>query len=179
MNQPIGFAVGDWKPPALPPRTPLVGRYCCVEPLDPERHAVSLHEANCLDAQGTIWTYLSYGPFASLEDYLDWMNATCCGSDPLFFAVVDNTTGKAGGVASYLRIDPENGSIEVGHINYSPRLQRTCSRAMRAATVRSSGSGARTRPGGARCSSSTASTETSCSIARRDFGKCSRWCGAG
>jgi RimJ/RimL family protein N-acetyltransferase len=28
-------------------------------------------------------------------------------------------------VAAYLRIDPANGVIEVGHINYSPRLQRT------------------------------------------------------
>ena len=53
------------------------------------------------------------------------MAETCRGSDPLFYAVVDAATGGATGVASYLRIDPANGSIEVGHINYSPLLQRT------------------------------------------------------
>ncbi len=50
--------------------------------------------------------------------------ATCLGKDPMFFAVIDRAIGKATGVASYLRIQPENGSIEVGHINFSPLLQR-------------------------------------------------------
>lgn len=44
--------------------------------------------------------------------------------DPLFYAIVDNT-GKATGVAAYMRIDPSNGVIEVGHLNFSPALQRT------------------------------------------------------
>lgn len=46
------------------------------------------------------------------------------GNDPMFHAVVNDATGTAVGVATYLRIDPPNGAIEVGHINYSPRLQR-------------------------------------------------------
>src|SRR5262249_42598244 len=46
-------------------------------------------------------------------------------TDPVFLAIVDAATGLAAGVASYLRIDPPNGSIEVGHIALSPRLQRT------------------------------------------------------
>ena len=46
-------------------------------------------------------------------------------NDPLFFAIIDQSTNCAVGVASYLRIDPNSGSIEVGHINYSPLLQRT------------------------------------------------------
>lgn len=45
--------------------------------------------------------------------------------DPLFFAIVDSTSGEAIGVASYLRISPSSGSIEVGHLNFSPKLQRT------------------------------------------------------
>ncbi len=53
------------------------------------------------------------------------MSDYCRGSDPLFHAIVDTNTGKAVGVASYLRITPASGSIEVGHINYSPLLQRT------------------------------------------------------
>lgn len=102
-----------------------MGRYCSVEPLDPAQHASDLHQAYTLDMDGRIWTYLAYGPFASLESFRAWMNGTCLTSDPMFFAIIDNDTGKAVGVASYLRISPESGSIEVGHINYSPLLQRT------------------------------------------------------
>ena len=53
------------------------------------------------------------------------MSATCLGDDPLFFAILDQADGKATGVASYLRITPAAGSLEVGHIHYSPRLQRS------------------------------------------------------
>jgi len=45
--------------------------------------------------------------------------------DPLFFAIVDAASGRAAGIGSYLRIGPASGSIEVGHLQFSPRLQRT------------------------------------------------------
>ncbi len=125
LNQPVGAAVDGWKPARVPPRETLEGRYCRLEPLDPARHAATLYQANGADEEGRNWTYLPYGPFDTLEGYRAWMDATCLGSDPLFYAVVDAATSEATGVASYLRIDPPNGSIEVGHINYSPPLQRT------------------------------------------------------
>ena len=125
LDQPIGFALDGWKPPPRPPRDPMVGRYCRVEPLDPVRHAADLYAANALDTDGRIWTYLPYGPIETFEDYLVWIDDYCRTSDPLFHAVVENTRGKAVGVASYLRINPASGTIEVGHINYSPLLQRT------------------------------------------------------
>ncbi len=125
LNQPVGFPVPDWKQPRVPARETIEGRLCRLEPLEPERHAESLHAANAVDAEGRNWTYLSYGPFETLKDYRAWMDETCRGADPLFFAVVDPATNNATGVASYLRIDPEAGSIEVGHINFSPLLQRT------------------------------------------------------
>jgi RimJ/RimL family protein N-acetyltransferase len=125
LNQPVGFPVPGWERPRAPARETIEGRLCRLEPLEPERHAESLHAANAVDAEGRNWTYLSYGPFETLTDYRAWMDATCRGDDPMFFAVVDPATDKATGVASYLRIDPEAGSIEVGHINFSPLLQRT------------------------------------------------------
>ena len=125
LAQPIGLAVPGWSPPRRPPRETLEGRYCRLEPLDPDRHAADLHAANSLDAEGRIWTYLPYGPFDTLDDYHAWMERTCCGLDPMFYVVVDPLNNVPVGVASYLRIDPDNGSIEVGHINYSPTLQRT------------------------------------------------------
>ena len=124
LGQPIGFALPDWAPPPRPPREPMTGRFCRVEPLDPTRHGAELHEANLQDAEARMWTYLPYGPFASLGEYRAWMERACLGDDPMFHAIVDGATGRAVGVASYLRIDPAAGSIEVGHIAYSPLLQR-------------------------------------------------------
>jgi RimJ/RimL family protein N-acetyltransferase len=125
LGQPIGVPLPGWQTPSLPLRETLAGRFCRLEPLEPERHAADLHSANALDAEGRMWTYLPYGPFADLAAYRGWMEAKWLGNDPLFFAIVDASTGRATGVASYLRIDPANGSIEVGHLGYSPRLQRT------------------------------------------------------
>ena len=124
MTQPVGFPVPGWKAPPRPPRTAMAGRYCRVEPIDPARHADDLFRANALDTTARNWTYMNYGPFPSLDAYRDWMQAYCLGDDPLFHAIVDSASGRAVGVASYMRIDPRNGSIEVGHINYSPLLQR-------------------------------------------------------
>lgn len=125
LGQPIGFPVPGWSARPRPPRTPMIGRHARLEPLDPERHAAELHAANLADKENRIWTYLAYGPFATLEEYRAWMKATALGEDPLFHAIIDMATGRATGVASYLRIDPPVGVIEVGHINYSPLLQKT------------------------------------------------------
>ena len=125
LGQPVGLALPHWKPPGLPPSEPMVGRFCRVELLDPRLHLESLHTANSLDVDGRMWTYLPYGPFATREAYSAWTEGACRGSDPLFHAIVNASTGLAIGVAGYLRIDPLIGSIEVGHLSYSPLLQRT------------------------------------------------------
>jgi len=125
LGQPIGLPLPDWRAPRAPPREALAGRYCRVEPIDPDRHARELHDANLRDPSGRAFTYLSAGPFATYEAYLEWLDAACLGDDPMFHAIVDAATAKAAGVASYMRIDAGNGVIEVGHINYSPLLQKT------------------------------------------------------
>lgn len=125
LGQPIGFPVDDWSPPPRPERQAIRGARCSIEPLSLDVHATDLHEANILDTEGQNWTYLAYGPFGTIDEYRRWICASSDSDDPLFFAVVDNETGKAIGVASYLAIRPSNGSIEIGHINFSPRLQRT------------------------------------------------------
>jgi RimJ/RimL family protein N-acetyltransferase len=84
-----------------------------------------LFAAHAADPEGRNWTYLPYGPFRTFADYHAWMRADCLGDDPLFFAIIDIPEEQPVGVASYLRIAPANGSIEVGHIHYSPRLQRS------------------------------------------------------
>ncbi len=121
----VGFALPDWRPPDPPSRQPMEGRTCRLEVLDPERHAGDLWEANATDRENRIWAYLPYGPFDSADAYRKWTDEVAAASDPLFHAIIDGATDKATGVASYLRINPASGSIEVGHINYSPLLQRT------------------------------------------------------
>lgn len=125
LGQPVGLPVPGWTPRPLPPRSPMEGRLVRVEPLDPAKHAADLFQANGADREGRNWTYLPYGPFARLDDYRTWMEQNCLGDDPLFHAIVDQASGKARGVASYLRIEAKMGVIEVGHINYSPALQGT------------------------------------------------------
>jgi RimJ/RimL family protein N-acetyltransferase len=83
-----------------------------------------LFEANAADADGKSWTYLAYGPFGDFSTYEAWLRANCLCEDPMFFAIVDTADDRPAGVASFLRIAPQAGSIEVGHIHFAPRLQR-------------------------------------------------------
>jgi RimJ/RimL family protein N-acetyltransferase len=124
-SQPIGRSLPGWSPRPVPPRTPMQGRFCRLEMLDPSRHAEDLWAGNSLDKEGRNWTYLFVGPFAAFADYHAWLEKVAAGSDPLFHAIIDEKTGKAVGVATFMRIDPPHGVIEVGNINYSPLLQRT------------------------------------------------------
>jgi RimJ/RimL family protein N-acetyltransferase len=122
---PIGAPVPGWTARPRPPRTAMHGRYCRVEPVDVDRHAADLHAANLEAGDHSRWTYLSAHGFDHPDAYRDWLRGMTATDDPLLHAIVDLPTGRAVGVAAYLRIDPANGVIEVGHLNYSPRLQRT------------------------------------------------------
>jgi RimJ/RimL family protein N-acetyltransferase len=128
-GQPIGDPVPGWQPRPRPDVQMLTGSYCRLERLDPARHADALFSADHADTDGTGWTYLPYGPFVERADYDAWVTDVAAQPDPYFFAVVDTeesspTSGCAVGVLSLLRVQPEAGSIEVGHIHFSPALQR-------------------------------------------------------
>jgi RimJ/RimL family protein N-acetyltransferase len=125
FGQPIGEPVPGWTPRPRPPRTPMQGRHCRVVALDAAAHAAALHRAYAADAQGCNWTYLPYGPFDSTEDYAAWVQSVQASETEVFYAVEELPAGKPIGVASYLRIDPAMGCIEVGHLSYAPALQRT------------------------------------------------------
>ena len=125
FGQPIGEPVPDWSPRPRPSRDPMQGRFCRLEALDADRHAEALHAAYALDRDGRNWTYLPYGPFESAAAYRAFVESVQAADDPLFFAIVDLATGRPIGVASWLRIDPAMGVIEVGHLSFSPALQRT------------------------------------------------------
>jgi RimJ/RimL family protein N-acetyltransferase len=124
QGQPVGPSLADWQACPLPSHILLMGQYCRLEPLS-ESHAESLHAANSLDADGRSWTYLPYGPFASFGEYRAWLIDKAKGQAGQLYAIVDLKSDKAVGVAGYLRPDPANGVIEIGHLNFSPLLQQT------------------------------------------------------
>ncbi|QFT72572.1 GNAT family N-acetyltransferase [Ruegeria sp. THAF33] len=123
LGQPIGLPVSGDFPRPTPPYTPMEGRYCSVVPLDVNRHAPGLFRAFANDRDGRNWTYLPYGPFVSEPEFEDWARANCMDADPMFHTVLDADEVPVG-MASYLRIEPAAGAIEVGHIHFSPLLQR-------------------------------------------------------
>jgi RimJ/RimL family protein N-acetyltransferase len=90
-----------------------------LESLSPE-HAPPLFSAGQGDPE--LWDFLPYGPFTSAEEYASWIAENASGDDPLFYAIVGEAPA---GVASYLRITPEHGVIEIGHIWFGAALQRT------------------------------------------------------
>lgn len=115
MTELAGWTTLDWAPPAR-----LAGRYAVLERLDAS-HIAALHAANPVDA--AHWAYMPYGPFVGPAVYRLWAESAAASEDPAFYAV----KGAAGwcGVASLMRIDRENGVVEIGNIAFSPGLQRT------------------------------------------------------
>lgn len=112
-----------WKPAQRPERSAIEGDLVRLEPADVERHGRDLFAAQA--GAPEIWTYLPDGPFAGESAFREWLGRSAAGDDPLFFAIVDRASGRALGMASYLRITPAHGVIEVGYIWFSPALQRT------------------------------------------------------
>ncbi len=125
FGQPIGPPMDDWTERARPPRTPMVGRFCTLEPLDVDRHAADLFDAYADAPDGRDWTYLFTPPPADLAAFRAYAVAASASRDPLHFAIVEHATRRAVGSAALMRIDPPNGVIEVGGIAYSARLRQT------------------------------------------------------
>lgn len=121
---PVGPSLTGWRPRPRPTRDPMVGRYCRLVALDPAAHAPALFDAFRADTEGLGWTYLPYGPFDTLAALRAWLDGLATSDDPLFHTILDEA-GTPAGLASYLRITPDTGTIEVGHIHYSVALRRS------------------------------------------------------
>ncbi|QFT58624.1 hypothetical protein FIU94_07285 [Sulfitobacter sp. THAF37] len=121
--RPKGAAVPNWTPPPRPSGEILTGTYARLAPLSAEGHAALLYRAYA--ENDAVWDYMPYGPFSSAAQYYRWAREHEGQTDPFFYAIRNLESGAWEGVASYLNIVPAGGSIEVGHINFSPALQRT------------------------------------------------------
>lgn len=114
--------LSGWIPPRLPDADCLNGQYVRLELLT-VAHADGLHDANCENP--AIWTFLPYGPFPDASSYRDWVVGAIAQDDPRFYAIYDKHARRWAGVASLMRISPNAGSIEVGHVNFAQGLQKT------------------------------------------------------
>jgi RimJ/RimL family protein N-acetyltransferase len=115
-----------WTPARIPPRETLTGATVRLEPLDPERHALPLFEASHSDgAGGPLFRYLPYGPFADFDGFNEWLGQRAASPDPYFVCLVDAATDAPQGMAAFMRMAPDHGVIEIGHIWFAPTLQRT------------------------------------------------------
>jgi RimJ/RimL family protein N-acetyltransferase len=119
---PLGERV-DWSPAEPPTRATLEGRLVRLRPLDPAADAEPLYAASHPPlGDPAIWIYLPYGPFEDPAHMQQQLESFAASDDPLFLTI---ETDRPAGVASYLRITPEHGAIEIGHIWFGSALRRT------------------------------------------------------
>ena len=108
-----------------PARVSIEGRYTRLEPLDAGAHAASLHDATRGPENAHLWQYLADGPFDSAETFHDEIARKAAAQDAVFFAILDPSKRRPTGYASYMRIEPAHGVIEVGNVLFTPALQAT------------------------------------------------------
>lgn len=118
--------LATWTPARAPAGETIAGARVRLEPLNAERHGDALFlAAQGDDADPRLWDYMGYGPFADAAAFRAWARDQQDQADPRYYAVVLAATGQPQGVASYLRIEPGHGVIEIGHIWFGTQLQQT------------------------------------------------------
>jgi RimJ/RimL family protein N-acetyltransferase len=124
-DRPVGAPL-NWAPREPPGRSPLLGTHVSLRPIDAAADADSLFSASHPpEGDAAIWTYLPYGPFEHVQDMQETLVWAESSADPIFFAVVSLPDERPLGMCSYLRVTPEFGVIEIGHIWLGTPLQRT------------------------------------------------------
>ena len=124
MKNKMGYRVKFIKA-KFPSKKRLIGKYCYLEPVNVKKHSKDLFKNFSKDKKDIDWIYMPQGPFKneiSLKKYLKNKNLT---GNPFFYTIYSKRLKTFCGLASYLRIKPQVGTIEVGYITYAKNLQRT------------------------------------------------------
>ena len=124
MKQKVGFSVKFKKSKKLSKKK-LIGKYCFLEPVNSKKHSKDLFKNFSLDKKNIDWKYMPTGPYKSETSLKKYLKAKNLSGNPFFYAVYSKRLKTYCGLASYLRIKPEVGTIETGWISYAPNLQRT------------------------------------------------------
>lgn len=124
-GQPVGDVVPGWHGAQPLPRTPLQGRVCRLEPLNAERHCDDLFLAYQQAADDRDWTWLGASRPDTRQATWHWVQGKVADNSLIPWAVIDQASGRAVGVVCFMRIDPVNGVVEIGHVTWSPKMKRT------------------------------------------------------
>jgi RimJ/RimL family protein N-acetyltransferase len=124
---PLGERLDGWTAAARPAPAPLRGAHVLVRPLDAATDAEPLFEVSHPPlGDPALWTYLPDGPYesaAALRGTLAWAEGPL--EDAQYYALVPAGGQRPLGLAAYLRITPDVGVIEIGHIWLGQGLTRT------------------------------------------------------
>lgn len=114
----------QWTARARPSRTTLDGRYVTLEPLDAQRHGDGLYAASTGHGDAERFRFLFEAPPQDRDSFDTWIDVAARGDDPLFFAVIDNASGKVAGRQALMRIDQAHGVVEIGSIYWGSLVSR-------------------------------------------------------
>ncbi len=112
--------------PAPAPRE-FTGQHVRLTACDPANHGDTLYALSHGSPERlAVWQHLPYGPFTSAAELSAWYQQLVAGkTDPLIWTVLDLATSQPVGITGLLAIVPAHGRAEIGHVWFSPTVQRT------------------------------------------------------
>ncbi|RKU11022.1 GNAT family N-acetyltransferase [Candidatus Poribacteria bacterium] len=126
LSSPLGAAIKPIVHLDTPRQTDYEGKFIVLSPVNPQVDAEELYRCtHGSDAKEQIWTYMSYGPFASVHAMQRWLEVRAKSKDPLFFTVHHRESKRRVGMVSFLNIVSDMGRLELGHIWYSLDAQKS------------------------------------------------------
>ncbi|HHU0690228.1 GNAT family N-acetyltransferase [Citrobacter sp. Marseille-Q3906] len=124
-GQTVGDALPDWNGASALTRILLEGHYCRLEPLDADSHAADLFDAYAQAPDERDWTWLASTRPSNVEETVRWIMGKSADASLVPYAVIDLRSGRAVGLVCFMAIDLVNGSVEIGHVTWSPRMKNT------------------------------------------------------
>ncbi|MNG51903.1 ribosomal-protein-L7/L12-serine acetyltransferase [compost metagenome] len=123
-GQPVGFSLPEWQPVSLPDPSPLNGQYCNLLPLEIS-HCEGLFHAFSMAEDDRDWTWLAAERPVCLQEMMFWLKNKIEDSSLVSWAVTDIKSAMPVGIVCFSNMDPVNGALEIGHVTWSPLMQRT------------------------------------------------------
>ncbi|WP_075182860.1 GNAT family N-acetyltransferase [Pantoea sp. 1.19] len=124
-GQPVGPELPLWTPRPWPQAVVLQGKHCRLVPLRADAHAAALYQTWSETDDGRGWSWMSDGPFLREADFIAYAARLESCRDAQHFTVICQTSSRPLGTLALMRIDTASGVMEVGHVAFTPVLQRT------------------------------------------------------
>lgn len=116
--------LSTWTKCSRPSQSTLVGRFVRADPFQAPQDAEALFDVIGGAESAPLWTHIPVGPFNTANELADFFSFCQTNLNWLTY-IFRSPTGEVLGTASYMRVRPEHGSVEVGSVIFSPTLQRT------------------------------------------------------